>query len=48
MRSLFVISPFDALASQLVATLDAFNIGRHEKDDLLKTQGPVKKDIVRK
>ena len=37
---------FDALVGDLVATLNKFNVGDREKNDLLGALGPMKKDIV--
>jgi hemoglobin len=39
---------FDALVEDLVAALDRFKVGRHEKDQLLGALGPMKSDIVEK
>jgi hemoglobin len=37
---------FNALVEDLVATLDKFNVGQKEKDELLGILGPMQKDIV--
>jgi hemoglobin len=39
---------FDALVGDLVGALDKFNVGQHEKDQLLGALGPMKGDIVEK
>ena len=39
---------FDALVQDLVGALDKFNVGAHEKDQLLGALGPMKGDIVEK
>jgi hemoglobin len=39
---------FDALVQDLVAALDKFKVGAHEKDQLLGVLGPMKADIVEK
>ncbi|MGH7792593.1 MAG: group I truncated hemoglobin [Thermodesulfobacteriota bacterium] len=39
---------FNALVEDLVATLDQFNVGQKEKDELLAVLGPMQKDIVEK
>ena len=39
---------FDALVGNLVAALDTFKVGAHEKDQLLAALGPMKGDIVAK
>ncbi len=39
---------FDALVGDLVATLDKFKVGEREKQELLSTLGPMRKDIVEK
>jgi hemoglobin len=39
---------FDALASDLVGSLDKFKVGEKEKNDLLGALGPMKGDIVEK
>lgn len=39
---------FDALAGDLVATLDKFKVGEREQNELLGVLGPMKKDIVEK
>jgi hemoglobin len=39
---------FDALVEDLVGALDKFNVGAHEKDQLLGALGPMKSDIVEK
>jgi len=39
---------FDALVEDLVGALDKFNVGAHEKDQLLGALGPMKGDIVEK
>jgi hemoglobin len=39
---------FDALVEDLVGALDKFNVGAHEKDQLLGAFGPMKTDIVEK
>ena len=39
---------FDALVGDLVAALDTFKVGAHEKDQLLAALGPMKGDIVEK
>jgi hemoglobin len=39
---------FDALVEDLVGALDKFNVGAHEKDQLLGALGPMKGDIVAK
>jgi hemoglobin len=39
---------FDALVGDLVAALDTFKVGAHEKDQLLAAFGPMKGDIVEK
>jgi hemoglobin len=39
---------FDALVQDLVGALDTFNVGAHEKDQLLAALGPMKTDIVEK
>ena len=39
---------FDALVQALVGALDKFNVGAHEKDQLLAALGPMKTDIVEK
>ena len=39
---------FDALVGDLVGALDKFNVGQHEKDQLLGALGPMKADIVEK
>lgn len=39
---------FDALVSDLVATLNAFKVPEREKNELLGALGPMKKDIVEK
>lgn len=39
---------FDALVGDLVASLDKFNVGEREKNDLLGALGPMKADIVEK
>jgi len=39
---------FSALVEDLVGALDKFKVGQHEKDQLLGTLGPMKKDIVEK
>jgi len=39
---------FDALVQDLVAALDKFSVGSHEKDQLLAALGPMKGDIVEK
>ena len=37
---------FDALVGDLVTTLNKFNVGEREKNELLGALGPMKKDIV--
>ena len=37
-----------ALVEDLVGALDKFNVGQHEKDQLLGALGPMKSDIVEK
>ena len=37
---------FDALVGDLVTTLNTFNVGEREKNELLGALGPMKKDIV--
>jgi hemoglobin len=39
---------FDALVEDLVGALDKFNVGAHEKDQLLGALAPMKADIVEK
>src|SRR5579862_4800941 len=39
---------FGALVEDLVGALDKFNVGQHEKDQLLGALGPMKSDIVEK
>ena len=39
---------FNALVEDLVGALDKFNVGAHEKDQLLGALGPMKSDIVEK
>jgi hemoglobin len=39
---------FDALVEDLVAALDKFKVGAHEKDQLLGALAPMKSDIVEK
>lgn len=39
---------FTALVEDLVGALDKFNVGAHEKDQLLGALGPMKADIVEK
>jgi hemoglobin len=39
---------FNALVEDLVGALDRFNVGQHEKDQLLAALGPMKSDIVEK
>jgi hemoglobin len=39
---------FDALVGDLVGALDKFNVGAHEKDQLLGALGPMKPQIVEK
>ena len=39
---------FDALVGDLVAALDKFKVGKHEKEQLLAALGPMKTDIVEK
>jgi hemoglobin len=39
---------FDALVSDLTATLSKFKVGEREKNELLGALGPMKKDIVEK
>jgi hemoglobin len=39
---------FSALVEDLVGALDKFNVGQHEKDQLLGALGPMKNDIVEK
>ena len=39
---------FDALVQDLVGALDKFNVGAHEKEQLLGALGPMKSDIVEK
>ena len=39
---------FNALVEDLVGALDKFNVGQHEKDQLLGALGPMKADIVEK
>ena len=39
---------FDALVGDLVAALDKFKVGTHEKEQLLAALGPMKTDIVEK
>ena len=39
---------FDALVGDLVAALDKFKVGAHEKEQLLAALGPMKSDIVEK
>ena len=39
---------FNALAEDLVATLDKFNVPKKEKDDLIAAISPLEKDIVEK
>lgn len=41
-------SEFDALVSDLVATLNKFKVGDREKNELLGALGPMKQDIVEK
>jgi hemoglobin len=41
-------SDFDALVEDLVAALDTFKVGAHEKDQLLGALAPMKPDIVEK
>jgi hemoglobin len=41
-------SDFDALVEDLVGALDKFNVGAHEKDQLLGALAPMKGDIVEK
>lgn len=41
-------SDFDALVEDLSAALDRFNVGAHEKDQLLGALAPMKTDIVEK
>jgi hemoglobin len=37
---------FDALVQDLVETLDHFNVGKVEQDEILGVLGPLKTDIV--
>jgi hemoglobin len=37
---------FDALVEDLVATLEQFNVGKPEQDDLLAVLGPMRSEIV--
>jgi len=39
---------FDALVGDLIASLDKFNVGEREKQELLAALGPMRKDIVEK
>jgi hemoglobin len=39
---------FDALVEDLVGALDTFNVGAHEKEQLLGALGPMKGEIVEK
>ena len=39
-------SEFDALASDLVVTLNKYKVGDREKNELLGALGPMKQDIV--
>ena len=39
---------FNALVEDLVGALDKFNVGAHEKDQLLGALGPMQNDIVEK
>ena len=39
---------FDALVEDLAGALDKFNVGPHEKEQLLGALGPMKGDIVEK
>ena len=39
---------FNALVEDLSGALDKFNVGTHEKDQLLGALGPMKADIVEK
>lgn len=41
-------SDFDALVGDLVATLNKFQVGEREKNELLGALGPMNKDIVEK